>query len=173
MHDLRPVRRTRSAALHLVTCALLLAPLAGCGEREGARLAPVDSAAAALGATDLLARLRQRVVEGTALNDRSGSEDASQLRALLWASGAPGRGPDLHQMLVVVAGAIARELTSGEGARERVTASDPVSVEIHDAWVAAAAQGPDAYRTWCEGEGARLFERLEQERQKLFDRPLR
>lgn len=178
--------------------ALLLASLAGltglagllvaCGEEVPAAPAP-ETAASSLGAAELLARLHGRVLRGTALNDRAGRDDAAQLAALLWpAEGSvqggpgpeqgsapgPGPGPTVHQMLTVVAGAVARDLTGeGEPARVRLLADDPVSLAIHDAWLVAASGGPGGYRTWCATGGAALLARLEEARQRLFERPPR
>ncbi len=172
------------AAPLLASLAVLAGLLAACGE-EGPATSTPEAAASSLGAAELLARLHGRVLRGTALNDRAGRDDAAQLAALLWPPEGPppggaepgtgqGPGPAVHQMLTVVAGAVARDLTGeGEPARARLLSDDPVSLAIHDAWLVAASGGPDGYRTWCATGGATLLARLEEARQRLFERPPR
>lgn len=154
--------------------ALVAPALSGCGQEPSPPPAirlPADPSAG-----ELLASLLERLKGGSPM-DREFTQDAARVQGLLWpdtASEAAARAATTHRLLLYTAGGVAGELAAGPGARAEVGARDPISLELHDAWLAAASQGPDAYRTWCGEEGPGLVRRLEAARQaQHFGRPPR
>jgi hypothetical protein len=159
------------------TFALALAP-GGCGDSEPAPRAPdpagpVRASLDEAGVRALVAGLRHRVERGTGLDDPAFGRDAAYLATLLWpdaADAAHDRARRDHARVTNVAGDLARPLAKGADARADLGRTDPVGLEIHDAWLAASDRAPDLYRAWVEGAGAALTKRLEAERAKLFER---
>ena len=159
------------------TVALLLA-VGGCGEPErpeprAEAPAPAAQRASANepGVRELLARVRARVVAGTALNDAAWGLDVAHLAHDLW----PAQPTDAarvaandHVNLTTIAADVGRDLARTPEDRARWARSDALSLEIHDAWLVASNGEPDTYRTWVEGAGAALGKRLSAERARLF-----
>lgn len=154
-----------------------VAALCGCGQETEPRAQEASQdGSRAQGAADLLAKLRQQVVDGSSMNEREWGEGVEQLFSVLW----PDREADgarlaatTHSVLSKVAGTMGRDVRLDPGGRAAWQERDPVSLEIHDAWLVATAAGPESYRAWCAGAGAALFKRLEDDRAKLFERPAR
>lgn len=182
----------RSAAVRLARCpvawvlALALAT-AGCGEPDAAPTEsssgprpqgpgtsePARASVDEPGVRTLIAGLRLRVERGTGLDDPAFGKDASYLASLLWPSAdddAHQRARREHARLTNVAGDLSRPLVKDAAARASLAQDDPIGLEIHDAWLAAADRTPDLYRAWVEREGAELAKRLQAERAKLFER---
>ena len=160
-----------SPPLLLVLLACLAPAFSGCGDDSPAPASPPEDATGATppfpGETippeTLLKRLHDRVASGAGSSDDTWGRDVAQVAMSLWppAAGAGEAGQDeyrrLHTALAHVAG---------------TTTSDAPSVAIHDAFLAASAQGVDVYRAWVRREGAELYRLLEADRQRLFeDRP--
>lgn len=165
-------------AFSLVVCI----GVGGCGDSEppaapGAApsaSAPRERPSADLpGARELLARLRSRVTAGTGLGDAAWEADLSYLGRLLWPE-VPEWGvqsaAQIHEQLANIAGDVGRDLARKPDDRADWAARDALSLEIHDAWLVATADDPDAYRAWVEAGGGMLAQRLRAERAKLFRR---
>lgn len=167
----RAALRRRLRGRLLATCLLgagALGLLPGCGEDAPAPAvvpAPQPEAAPA----DLLRYLHERVAAGGAM-DRGFQEASTRLQGLWWGQAgdeAAQRARAVHGILLHTAGGVGVELT--QEPREAVAARDALGLEVHDAWLAAAAQGPEAYRAWCAGEGVEVYRRFEAARQaQLF-----
>jgi hypothetical protein len=177
MHARRPsfcaLRATRPWLGVLASVALLV--LAGCGDEPASEPGegpdwsdPAGSHAqgspdgdGTTSAEVLLAKLRGRVAEGSGHADPSFERDVGDVAAVLWApdpeSGAL-EAARVHMQVANIAGEVGRWLAASESARAERTKSHPTDVALHDAFLAAAAKGPDVYRAWCAGEGARLLE---------------
>jgi hypothetical protein len=167
--------RPHASLARLLAVLLCVAGLAqGCGKAEEAPSGSEAPADAGPGPKDLLARLTQRMLAGTALGDESWGQDVDFLRRLLWPDLAPeaaARAAKAHAAATHVAGDIAREIAQDPGARAGIERRDAVSLALHDGWLTAAQAGPEVYKRWCETAGQDLLKRLEAERAKLFERP--
>jgi hypothetical protein len=154
------------------------AALSSCGDAEPPGPVPAPAAPAAgvapasanePGPRDLLARLRAHVLAGR--GGQAFNQDVAFLDGLLW----PAReGPDLgasqaHVTLAHIAGDVGRTLALPPEQRAQVAEPDAISLEIHAAWLEAAALPPDDYRAWCADAGAALRLRLRLDRDRLFD----
>ena len=66
----------------------------------------------------------------------------------------------MHADLANIAGDMTVQLlVGGEASRADWQERDPLSLEIHDRFVAAASAGVVAYKAFVEGDGTRLLER--------------
>lgn len=150
----------RWLALFVLSCVLLTA----CGEEAASPEPPatVPSEASRAGTDDLLEDLRIRLDGGSEVVDDAWIRAVGEVAVLLWpdASGSANAARRTHHNLGLIAGDVTVQLlVEGEGGRARFAERDPTSLAIHDAFRAALAEGPDAYRAWVEGEGRRLLER--------------
>lgn len=164
---------------------LLAGSLAGCGgdapsdpsadttesdgawsEPQGAQVSgsPDGDDAAVRDASALLADLRARVAEGRGHADAGFQRSVQDVASVLWDLSEPGAasilvrgGSQGHMQILAIAGDVSRWLAESEDARATYERSHPTDVAIHDAFLAAAAGGPDAYRAWCEGEAHDLL----------------
>jgi hypothetical protein len=174
--------RLRLSALLRAAVFVFAVGAAGCGESapDSAPVAPgapdVSSnrtSANEVGPRELLARVRTRVEQGTGLGDAAWGTDVGHLALLLWPVGPADSGQVAainHAQLTNIAGDVGRDLARKPEDRAVWAARDAVSLEIYDAWLAAADRNPDAYRAWVEGGGAILVQRLRKERAQLFER---
>lgn len=117
-------------------------------------------------AAALLADLRARVAEGRGHADASFQRSVQDVAAVLWdlsdakaASVLARTGVQGHMQVLAVAGDVSRWLTESDDARAGYEKSHPTDVAIHDAFLAAAARGPDQYRVWCEEDAHQLLAR--------------
>jgi hypothetical protein len=141
--------------------ALGLALLFGaCGEDELAGPTPVEPGT-------LLEALAERVASGRGISDDSWTREVQEVGLALWPD-QPGEGAPLsqaarqtHTHLAHIAGDMAVQLGGPAGAEARRSwgESDPLSVDIHDEFLTAAAGGAGAYRLWVEGSGGDLLRR--------------
>jgi hypothetical protein len=173
---IRPSARPRFSKFCAGGAVVLALTLAGCGEpyRPAPAADPPSGASEdEAGAHVVLTRLYARVSAGTGLADAEWGRDVTELATLLWrvqlTDTAPIAARD-HLRLTNVAGDVGRDLARAPDGRTRWAQSDPVSLEIHAAWLVAAQGAPDVYRAWVEGAGAALAQRLREARAKLFDR---
>ena len=109
----------------------------------------------------LLEALAARVGDGRGISDSSWTRDVQEVGMALWPDDASAS--DLaarrdHTNLTHIAGDMAGRLAAGEAARAEWLESDPLSVRVHDAFVAASTSGADAYRDWVVGAGRALLE---------------
>ena len=170
--------------MRALAIVLLLPLLAACGDTEspagGAPGAPGAAGPATAndpGTRTLLTRLRERVTAGGGLSDASWNQDVAQLQRLLWpgmATEDAERGTRAHVSLSQVAADVGAWLAKDAERRALSAEPDPVSLDVHKAWLEAASGTPDAYRAWCVGDAAALLKRLEDDRRaRLFERPPR
>ena len=127
-------------------------PIAGSGSPDG------DEAVRS--ADSILADLRTRIAEGQGHADPTFQKNVQDAASVLWdaqADPATLAGAQQHMQIAAIAGEVSRWLAESEGARAEREKSNPTDVAIHDAFLTAAGQGPEAYRAWCAGEGARLL----------------
>jgi len=127
-------------------------PVAGSGSPDG------DEAVRSAGS--ILADLRTRIAEGRGHADPTFQKNVQDVAAVLWdarADPATLAGAQGHMQIAAIAGEVSRWLAESAGARAEREQSNPTDVAIHDAFLAAAGQGPEAYRAWCADEGARLL----------------
>lgn len=120
------------------------------------------------------ARLRERVTSGRGLADPAYERDVRDVAEVLWPSDGTVQeraGAQVHVQLSAIAAQVGGWLAEGETARAERAKSDPVDLEIHDAWLSALAGGPEAYRVWCEEAGAKLLEKLAEARRARFFPP--
>lgn len=160
----------RAAAWGVVAVLALLG--AGCGDKPETPPQAVQEAGP--GPQELVQRLFQRTLSGTALSDESWGQDVDFLRRLLWPDmsiPAQAQAAKTHAAACHVAGDIARTIAQDPGARGGLEQRDAVSLALHDGWLKAAQAGLPAYRAWCEGPGHDLLKRLEAERARLFEGP--
>jgi len=171
----------------MVAGLVLTGLLAGCGadaptgpapdatEAEGAWSEPQGTRgsgspdgndAAVRDASALLADLRARVAEGLGHADVGFQRSVQDVASVLWdltdqggAAALIHAGTQGHMQILAIAGDVSRWLAESEGARATYQKSHPTDVAIHDAFLAAAARGPEAYRTWCEEEAHALLGR--------------
>lgn len=148
----------------LVFLVLSCLLLAACGEEASSPepLGSVSSEASRAGTGDLLEDLRTRLDGGGEVLDDAWIRAVGEVAVLLWpdASGSANGARRTHHNLALIAGDVTVQLlVEGEGGRARFAQRDPTSLAIHDAFRAALAEGPDAYRAWVEGAGRQLLER--------------
>ena len=140
---------------------LALAVAAGCGDEAsdgGGAVVPEPGRATPAG---LLADLSARVADGRGISDGTWTMDVQEVAMALWpddVSPAALRARVDHTNLAHIAGDLARRMAQDPSVRAQTEAQDPSSLAIHDAFVAASATGPDAYRRWIEDEGHDLLE---------------
>ena len=82
--------------------------------------------------------------------------------AVLWEADAKGvvsPAAQVHVQVAAIAGEVGRWLTASDTARVEREASNPTDLALHDAFLAASKEGPDAYRLWCSNAGANLLEK--------------
>jgi hypothetical protein len=134
-----------------------------------------DMAAGGVKSADaVLERLRARVASGEGSSDQGYQREAEAVAAVLW-PGEP-EGEDLasarvHMDVATIAGDVSRWLVESEDARALREKSHGLDVEVHDAFLAASAKGPEAYKAWCAGEGQALVARRKAALyEKLFDK---
>jgi hypothetical protein len=160
----------------LLGLCLAVLTLPGCGEADAPPAAPAAAPVGQeVGAVELLQRMVRSVANGPAAGTKELGLDAAHLRELLWPDlAAPGAHAAAmsHQRATHFAGTTAAQLLADPGARETIAQTDPFGLRIHDLWLKAAQQGPDAYRIWCADEATELFRRREEEAQRMFDRPV-
>jgi len=112
-------------------------------------------------AESLLTALRSRIDEGRGHSDPSFDKNVQDVAAVLWASDASvevRQAAQVHMQVAAIAGEVGRWLSASEGARAEREASNPTDVALFDAFLVAAGKGPEAYRTWCSTDGAKLLE---------------
>lgn len=122
----------------------------------------------------LLARLRARVAGGRGMADAEYERDVRDVAEVLWPSdGAPAEraGAQVHVQIAAIAAQVSAWLAEGENARAERSKSNPIDVEIHDAFLKASAAGGDTYRQWCEDAGATLLKKLAEARRAAFFPP--
>ena len=78
-----------------------------------------------------------------------------------------------HVRASLMAASIATQLQADPGARDRLAKEDAFALALHDAWIKAIQGGAEAYRAWCAGPAGELFQKREEDLQKLFERPIR
>ncbi len=144
---------------------------------------PVEGAGAATGTPDgsavgspeaLLARLRARVAGGRGMGDADYERDVRDVAEVLWPSDADAAaraGAQVHVQVAAIAAEVSGWLAAGEDARAARAKTNAVDLEVHDAFLAATAGGPDAYRSWCEAAGAALLKKLAEARRARFFPP--
>lgn len=131
------------------------------GDPEGGEL-PVDADAA-------LARLRERVRDGTAAADAGWEVELRVATELLFDVAKADEGVRVHLDVVRTAADVARWLREGPDARARVAREQPTDLSLHDAFLAEGARGAQHYRDWCRADGAELLRRhAEARRAQLF-----
>ena len=155
-------RRIRSVAALLA----LLVGVTGCGEEpERAQGAGGDAATTPppgwTTTEALLAGLSTRVADGRGISDGTWTRDVQEVGMSLWPDDASAT--DLaarrdHTNLTHIAGDMAGRLAGDDAARAEWLANDPISVRVHDGFVAASSAGVEAYRTWVVGDGRALLE---------------
>lgn len=171
-------RRRVSCALAAIALVLCTFAVGGCGEEASEPPAERDptwsdpavdgdygspdggSADGVTSAETLLERLRRRVAEGTGHADPSFERQVGDVAAVLWSDEAEGPALEaarVHTQVVNIAGEVGRWLATSESARAERTKSHPTDVALYDAFLRAAARGPQAYRAWCAAQGARLL----------------
>jgi len=154
-------------------------PEAGWGDHAGGETAagsPDGAGGAGSGVDDtsregLLATLRARVAEGRGMADAAYQHEVRDVAEVLWpVDGSPEEraGAQVHMQVAAIAAQVGGWFAAEEAARAERTASDPVDVKIHAAFLKASAAGPDAYRVWCSGEGAVLLKELAAARHARF-----
>lgn len=172
------MRRTARAWWCLAALCGLGGALAGCGDPEpavegvspAATASPLPTVAGEGGPKDLLARLRAHVAGGKGGPELN--QDIAALRRLLWPtleSPEAQQASDAHVTLAHTAGAVGKTLALSPQVRAQVGEVDAISLEIHGAWLTAAAMPPDDYALWCSHQGAALLLRLRADRARLFD----
>lgn len=113
----------------------------------------------------LLEALATRVADGRGISDVTWTRDVQEVGMALWPDDASGEhlaARRNHTHLTHIAGDMAGRLAGNETARAEWMASDPSSVHVHDAFVAASRAGVEAYRAWVVGGGRTLLrERIE------------
>ena len=135
---------------------------AATGTPDGAEAGSADA---------LLARLRGRVAGGRGMADQEYESDVRDVAEVLWPSDADPAaraGAQVHVQIAAIAAQVSGWLAEGENARAERTASNPIDVEIHDAFLKASAAGADTYRQWCEDAGATLLKKLAEARRAAF-----
>lgn len=112
-------------------------------------------------AAALLEALSTRVAEGRGISDVTWTMDVQEVAMALWPDDSSQTALAArrdHTNAAHIAGDMARRIAADPGVRAVTLESDPTSIEIHDAFVAASVQGEEAYRSWIENEGRALLE---------------
>lgn len=136
------------------------------------RSGPVTSppAAVPLDAAGALSDLRRRVAEG-GLTTEDDHQAVSRVAELLWETAAgevPPPAAQTHHQVARVAGDAARWVAQGGEGLAALRAKNPVDFEIHGAFLAASAEGPAAYRAWCEQEAPALLTKMREHRIRML-----
>jgi hypothetical protein len=175
------MRAALRASCGLVLCCGLTAVLPSCGDPEpepapSQAVAGPASAASKEGketeAGRVLRQLRTRVHGGQ--GGPEVNQEIAALQRLLWpALDTPEaqQASDAHVTLSHTAGAVAKTIALPAEVRAQVGEIDAISLEIHEAWLEAAAGTPEEYAVWCSHQGAALLLRLRADRAKLWDTP--
>ncbi len=125
-------------------------------------------------AAEVLARLRTRIASGEGNSGPSWQQDVEAVAAVLWGEATDPKdtaAAQVHTEVSNISGEVCRWLAASETARAEREKSHPHDVSIHDAQVKTLAQGPDLYKAWCVGEGAKLLTALKEARYKeMFGR---
>jgi hypothetical protein len=113
-------------------------------------------------AEDLLADLRARVLSGRGHADAAFQKSFEDVAVVLWDGGTQAEeaevlGARAHMQVATIAGEVGGWLAASEGARTQLAGSDPTDLEIHDRFVEVSAQGPDAYKAWCQEDAQQLL----------------
>jgi hypothetical protein len=138
---------------------VLLALAAGCGDAPPG--GPPAGTEPVAGAEAVLAELSRRVAEGAGISDGTWTTEVQAVAFALWPADVDQarEARRQHTNLAHIAGDMTVQLLLAPDARDAWRERDPLSLEIHDAFVAASRAGVDAYRRWVEGEGTALLER--------------
>jgi hypothetical protein len=180
----------------LLSCLLLFAALAaaGCGD-DAKKPAPAgtsssppsaswsdtavpkgspDGEARVRSPAEVLRSLEERVASGRGLGDPGYEHDVQAVAAVLWdpnAVGADAAAAQVHVQVASIALEVGTWLHAFPGARAEREKSNREDVHLHDAFLKAIHQGPDAYRAWCAGAGAALLRELAAARRRRFFPP--
>ncbi|MDA1196263.1 MAG: hypothetical protein O2894_13930, partial [Planctomycetota bacterium] len=125
-------------------------------------------------AAGLLAALRRRVAEGRGLAEAGYEEQVRDVAEVLWPAdgSAEIRAPaQVHMQVAAIASEVGGWLAATADARAEYEQTHPTDVGLHDAFLAAAGNGPEAYAAWCAGAGRAQLEAHADARRKRFFGP--